>query len=471
MSVLTTVKITTFFETDRTGGVYAESPETVYDDSEFRQPLPKDYPTPAGGIHTSPTNVQIKSYLSSKGLNIIKPSSMKKPEFDKFVKGTKQPFGLSYTYNKPNPKMFFDGETYEKPGDHYDYTGKKIQLRDSAGSNKWDWLRRSVYEFSMGEKYESFGNISVEYGHNKEQLSWPNRLPKDHDYQIITYSFLATNDYSEEHSDRIEYIQEVDQLSDKMNFHFYDKKRADKNFDPSKKSFETKHNWQTAHMLIDSWEVSTQIVKPTKTVVTPTKTVVTPTKTKKKPTKTEYTCGKLQVRKVSGLCPDDKRYSDREKKPDCCYKTRLASKIAKSKPTVSKPTVVSKPTLSKPTVSKPTLSKPTVSKPTVSKPTVSKSVPEIISSNLSSSTANMAISNIYGGDHVIVFTGFRDKGLEAHIVDMGGIVNTAISKKTTILIYKTNVKSQTKLNKAREKGLIIIELEKFKKGSFYKSKK
>ena len=167
------------------------------------------------------------------------------------------------------------------------------------------------------------------------------------------------------------------------------------------------------------------------------------------PTKTEYTCGKLQVRKVSGLCPDDKRYSDREKKPDCCYKTRLASTITKPKQTVPKPTVP--------------------------KQTVPKSVSESsnlssISSNLSSSTANIAISNIYGGDHVIVFTGFRDKGLEAHIEDMGGIVDTAISKKTTILIYKTNVKSQTKLNKAREKGLIIIELEKFKKGSFYKSR-
>jgi hypothetical protein len=177
------------------------------------------------------------------------------------------------------------------------------------------------------------------------------------------------------------------------------------------------------------------------------------------PTKTEYTCGKLQVRKVSGLCPDDKRYSDREKKPDCCYKTRLASTITKPKQTVPKPTVP----------------KPTVPKPTVPKPTVPKSVSESsnissISSNLSSSTANIAISNIYGGDHVIVFTGFRDKGLEAHIEDMGGIVDTAISKKTTILIYKTNVKSQTKLNKAREKGLIIIELEKFKKGSFYKSR-
>jgi hypothetical protein len=202
------------------------------------------------------------------------------------------------------------------------------------------------------------------------------------------------------------------------------------------------------------------------------------------PTKTEYTCGKLQVRKVSGLCPDDKRYSDREKKPDCCYKTRLASTITKPKQTVPKPTVpkptvpkqtVPKPTVPKPTVPKPTVPKPTVPKPTVPKPTVPKSVSESsnissISSNLSSSTANIAISNIYGGDHVIVFTGFRDKGLEAHIEDMGGIVDTAISKKTTILIYKTNVKSQTKLNKAREKGLIIIELEKFKKGSFYKSR-
>jgi hypothetical protein len=192
------------------------------------------------------------------------------------------------------------------------------------------------------------------------------------------------------------------------------------------------------------------------------------------PTKTEYTCGKLQVRKVSGLCPDDKRYSDREKKPDCCYKTRLASTITKPKQTVPKPTVP-KPTVPKQTVPKQTVPKQTVPKQTVPKQTVPKSVSESsnissISSNLSSSTANIAISNIYGGDHVIVFTGFRDKGLEAHIEDMGGIVDTAISKKTTILIYKTNVKSQTKLNKAREKGLIIIELEKFKKGSFYKSR-
>ena len=351
MHYLTTVKITTFFTTSKTYG--EESPETVYDDSEFGQPLPKDYPIPAGGIHTHPTNVQIKKYLNSKGMNIIKPTSMKNPEFDKFVKGTKQPFGAS----SPS-KMFFDDLTIEKPFHHYDIFDKKSfiydmkPLKSGVGSKKWDWLRRSVHEFTWGDVYESFTNIGVEYGHNKEQFSWPRRLPKDHDYQIITYSFIDKNDYSEEHIDRIEYIQERDGLQDHIKFHFFDEARANKN--SSKKPFETKHNWQTAIMHIDSWEISVEPfvkssppepkTKPkeepktklkeepkTKPKAEPkTKPKAEPktkpkAEAKTKPKVPDYKCGKLQVMKHDDKCPVDKKFSDRKEKPDCCYKTKLKS--------------------------------------------------------------------------------------------------------------------------------------------------
>ena len=58
---------------------------------------------------------------------------------------------------------------------------------------------------------------------------------------------------------------------------------------------------------------------------------------------------------------------------------------------------------------------------------------------------------------VFVFTGFRDGALENRIVDLGGRVTSAISKKSTDLVVdKLGGKSSTKLVKAREQGMQIM---------------
>lgn len=60
-------------------------------------------------------------------------------------------------------------------------------------------------------------------------------------------------------------------------------------------------------------------------------------------------------------------------------------------------------------------------------------------------------------DKIFVFTGFRDTSLEKHLIDLGGKVTSAISKKTTDLIIASDhqMKTSTKLLKARELGIKI----------------
>jgi NAD-dependent DNA ligase len=62
---------------------------------------------------------------------------------------------------------------------------------------------------------------------------------------------------------------------------------------------------------------------------------------------------------------------------------------------------------------------------------------------------------------VAVFTGVRNTDLEKQIVDGGGVIGSSISGKTTILIAKDPSENSSKLNKARELGIEIINIDNF----------
>jgi NAD-dependent DNA ligase len=55
-----------------------------------------------------------------------------------------------------------------------------------------------------------------------------------------------------------------------------------------------------------------------------------------------------------------------------------------------------------------------------------------------------------------VFTGFRDKDLEAYIIRMGGFIKTSISKNTDYLVVADLNENSTKVDKARSIGVPII---------------
>lgn len=59
----------------------------------------------------------------------------------------------------------------------------------------------------------------------------------------------------------------------------------------------------------------------------------------------------------------------------------------------------------------------------------------------------------------LVFTGFRDKQLEALVVGAGGEVQTSFNKKTTCVVAKDVNESSGKLQKARDSGIRIISGE------------
>ncbi len=82
------------------------------------------------------------------------------------------------------------------------------------------------------------------------------------------------------------------------------------------------------------------------------------------------------------------------------------------------------------------------------------------------SAANIAnIANIQKGNKfagmVAVFTGVRNTDLEKQITDGGGTIGSSISGKTTILIAKDPSENSSKLNKARELGIEIINIDNF----------
>ena len=67
-----------------------------------------------------------------------------------------------------------------------------------------------------------------------------------------------------------------------------------------------------------------------------------------------------------------------------------------------------------------------------------------------------AIDNKYK-DKKICFSGFRDKELEEKLINMGSIIVSGVSSKTNILIVKDINESSSKINKAKELGIEIIE--------------
>lgn len=61
-----------------------------------------------------------------------------------------------------------------------------------------------------------------------------------------------------------------------------------------------------------------------------------------------------------------------------------------------------------------------------------------------------------------VFSGFRNKELEKYIVSVGGTVSTSVSKSTTAVVRKdSNEKESTKVVKANELGVKVIDLSDF----------
>jgi NAD-dependent DNA ligase len=70
------------------------------------------------------------------------------------------------------------------------------------------------------------------------------------------------------------------------------------------------------------------------------------------------------------------------------------------------------------------------------------------------------VGNRFAGQN-IVFTGFRDAELAKYIEAQGGSVKGSVSKNTTLVVYKGDAKS--KLNKAMELGIKVIEVEAFRK--------
>jgi NAD-dependent DNA ligase len=64
---------------------------------------------------------------------------------------------------------------------------------------------------------------------------------------------------------------------------------------------------------------------------------------------------------------------------------------------------------------------------------------------------------------VVVFTGIRDKALEAQLEAAGHIVADGVSKKTTHVVYPDGpVPTSSKITKAQELGISIQPLSIFK---------
>lgn len=62
----------------------------------------------------------------------------------------------------------------------------------------------------------------------------------------------------------------------------------------------------------------------------------------------------------------------------------------------------------------------------------------------------------------VTFTSFRDKGMEAQVVEQGGEV-VPFNSQTTILVYKAGGKESSKIDKAHAKGITVLECAAFAK--------
>ena len=71
-------------------------------------------------------------------------------------------------------------------------------------------------------------------------------------------------------------------------------------------------------------------------------------------------------------------------------------------------------------------------------------------------------TNIFIG-MIIVFTGIRNADMEKAILERGGTIGSSITGKTSIVVAKDVDESSSKLNMAREKGIIIMNITDFRK--------
>lgn len=65
------------------------------------------------------------------------------------------------------------------------------------------------------------------------------------------------------------------------------------------------------------------------------------------------------------------------------------------------------------------------------------------------------------GDKTIVFTGFRDKELEKQIEDAGGNIKNSVSKNTNVLVVKDVEDTSSKITKAKELGIPVMNKQTF----------
>jgi DNA ligase (NAD+) len=79
--------------------------------------------------------------------------------------------------------------------------------------------------------------------------------------------------------------------------------------------------------------------------------------------------------------------------------------------------------------------------------------------------ANAVVADINTNlkDKTFIFSGFRNKDYEKKITDNGGKITTSVSKNTSYLIVKDKNENTGKIIKARELGVIILNLEEFEK--------
>ena len=95
--------------------------------------------------------------------------------------------------------------------------------------------------------------------------------------------------------------------------------------------------------------------------------------------------------------------------------------------------------------------------------TTSTSTAQATSITNTKSITNIISNNTRLTGMVAVFTGIRNAELEALITALGGVIGSVITGKTTIIIAKNPNDNSSKLNKARETGIEIINITDFEK--------
>ena len=60
-----------------------------------------------------------------------------------------------------------------------------------------------------------------------------------------------------------------------------------------------------------------------------------------------------------------------------------------------------------------------------------------------------------------LFSGFRDKNLEAEIVERGGEIAGSVNKNLSVLVVLDKTKLSGKIDKAKKFGILILEKEEF----------